>query len=161
MAKSEDKMEYKLALKTATDLTTYLSPYCEAVTICGSIRRKEKMVADIDVVVLNPTKDLATLELIKTNEILVQGERKISFNILGIIQVDIMIAYDKAEFAPMTLHCTGSKWSNIKMRRKARDMGLKLNEYGLWSHGEREPCHTEEDIYKHLGLAYVEPEQRG
>lgn len=164
MAKNENKIPYEFAVIVADEIVKDLETKCWSVHICGSIRRKAKTVADIDIVVLSPREDLVG----KTSEILVQGDRKISYNyfykekhkVAFMVQVDIMIAHDTMELAPMILHCTGSKWSNIKMRRQAKDKGLKLNEYGLWYGVSRMPCHNEQDIYKHLGLEYIEPKNR-
>ncbi len=159
MTKSENKILLAEAEEKADSLREYFSDVCEQVVVCGSVRRKAKTVADIDLVVLAPKKDLTNTIILNIHKTSLAGFRKISFTYFD-IQVDIMIAYDPQEFAPMILHCTGGKWSNIKMRRRAKEMGLKLNEYGLWKGGGRLPCKTEKDIYKHLGLEYIEPKNR-
>jgi DNA polymerase (family 10) len=55
---------------------------------------------------------------------------------------------------------TGSKADNIALRQIAAARGFKLNEDGLF---EGAPCivgNTEEEIHRHLGLPYIEPELR-
>ena len=64
------------------------------------------------------------------------------------------------------MHATGPQAFNMQLREQASQMGYKLNEYGLFKlsttddEDERLPSHTEEEIFKELGMAYVEPEDR-
>jgi DNA polymerase (family 10) len=77
------------------------------------------------------------------------------------IQVDLRIVTDE-EFPFALNYFTGSKEHNTALRARAKKMGLKLNEYGLFP-GESdrsEKCPDEAAIYKRLGLAYIEPELR-
>ena len=48
------------------------------------------------------------------------------------------------------------------MRRRALDRNWKLNEYGVTSLSDGKVLHgqTEEDLYRMLGLQYIEPEMR-
>ena len=57
---------------------------------------------------------------------------------------------------------TGSKAHNIVLRDRAIQMGLKLNEYGLFRVEDDAPVagETEEGIYEALGIAWIEPEMR-
>jgi DNA polymerase (family 10) len=59
------------------------------------------------------------------------------------------------------LYFTGSKAHNIALRDRALARGWKLNEYGLFDQDDRAIAGAaEEDVYKALGLAYIEPELR-
>src|SRR5262249_30466640 len=66
------------------------------------------------------------------------------------------------EFAAALLYFTGSEEHNVQLRGRAKRMGMKLNEYGLFrlDTEERIDSPDEADIYRHLGLPYVEPELR-
>ncbi len=57
---------------------------------------------------------------------------------------------------------TGSKDHNISLRRLALDRNWKLNEYGLsdLSTGERIAGKSEDEVYRMLGLPFIEPELR-
>ena len=55
---------------------------------------------------------------------------------------------------------TGSKFHNIALREIAIKMRLKLNEYGLFRDKKFIAGKTEEELYKALGLRYIEPEMR-
>ena len=84
--------------------------------------------------------------------------------------IDAQVRLVPPHVFPYTLaYFTGSKEHNIRMRQKAMDIGLKLNEFGLMPETELTgleaaktslPAKTEADIYKHLGLDYVIPELR-
>jgi len=69
------------------------------------------------------------------------------------MKMDIRLCEE--ELGPMMLHHTGSKELNIRMRAKAKVLGLKLNEYGLWNGSERLPARTEREIFGALGMEYI------
>jgi DNA polymerase (family 10) len=46
------------------------------------------------------------------------------------------------------------------MRKLALKRGLKLNEYGLFENGRQIAGKTEQEVFKHLGMTYIEPELR-
>ena len=64
------------------------------------------------------------------------------------------------EFPFALIHFTGSKEHNIRLRQRAIERGLTLNEYALTVDGRALPCATEADIYATLELAYIPPELR-
>ncbi|MHC4625126.1 MAG: PHP domain-containing protein, partial [Planctomycetota bacterium] len=67
-------------------------------------------------------------------------------------------------FGAAAQYFTGSKQHNVRLREIAVKQKLKLNEYGLFKGEKMVAGHVEEDIYKKLGLDYVEPllrEDRG
>src|SRR5205085_9687353 len=75
------------------------------------------------------------------------------------LQADLRVVTD--EQFPFALHYfTGSKEHNIRMRQRAIDRGLTLNEYSLANDSRSVPCKTEEDIFAALGLAFIPPELR-
>ena len=58
------------------------------------------------------------------------------------------------------MYFTGSKETNVELRRIAIAKGLKLNEYGVFNGDEFIAGRTEEDVFKSLGMKYIEPELR-
>ncbi len=87
--------------------------------------------------------------------------------------IDAQVRLVPPEMFPFTLaYFTGSKEHNIRLRQRAMDLGLRLNEFGLIPEsdvGELRgaaaaasslPAETEVDIYNHLGLEWVAPELR-
>ena len=65
-----------------------------------------------------------------------------------------------AAFAYALNYFTGSKEHNVALRQRAQALGLKLNEYGLEGEAGAPVCTEERDIYRALGMDYVEPELR-
>lgn len=137
--------------------------------IAGSFRRNKEIIGDLDFLV--STRDSARvmdhfLSMDGVGEVLVRGETKVSVRLQQGTQADLRVVSDE-EF-PYALHYfTGSKEHNIAMRQRAISRGLRLNEYGLFRSKEetrdvtlRIPCHSEEDIFQELGLAYIPPEMR-
>ncbi len=134
--------------------------------VCGSLRRAKDTVGDVDIVALPavPERKLQSLalELEKMNgSFLAKGESKISWLTPHGVHVDIRLA-NKENIGAMVLYFTGSKEHNVKLRTLAMKKGLKLNEYGLFkdSDGDLVAGASEEEIYRTLGLQYIEPELR-
>ena len=64
-------------------------------------------------------------------------------------------------YYPALLYFTGSAELNVKMRKIAKTMKLKLSEYGLSKEdGTRLPISTEHDFFKILKIEYLEPKFR-
>src|SRR5690606_23087561 len=49
---------------------------------------------------------------------------------------------------------------NVAMRQRAKERGLKMNEYGLVRGDELVPCADETEIFRALDLPYIPPEMR-
>ncbi len=88
-----------------------------------------------------------------------KGLTKVSVTLRTGINADLRIVSD-AEFPHALLHFTGSKEHNTALRGRAKDSGLKINEYGLWRGSENILCRSEEEIFSHLNLPYIPPELR-
>lgn len=135
--------------------------------IAGSLRRHRETIGDLDILVSSKDPE-AVMEFFTTmpevETVLGHGPTKSSVTLkTSGIQVDLRVISEK-EF-PFALHYfTGSKEHNIVMRQRAQDMGMKLNEYGLFKEtGKKEipvPCKNEAEIFKKLNLDYIPPEIR-
>ena len=66
------------------------------------------------------------------------------------------------EFGNLLQHFTGSKEHNVKLRERAVKMGMSVSEHGIkdTETGEVSAFETEEEVYRHMGLDYIEPELR-
>jgi len=115
--------------------------------VCGSIRRKAKMVRDIDILVLDE-KMHGTFE------------RGTKFE-----GVELNLCFVRKECeGSAKLFLTGDAAFNIRMRGLAKSKKMLLNRYGLWwrtYHNELIHSATEEGIFQALDIDYVEPEHRG
>jgi len=132
------------------------------ISTAGSLRRKKEVVKDIDILVstLNPE---AVIDYFCTqpfvDDVVVRGSTKASVTLRSGINCDLRVVED-VEF-PFALHYfTGSKSHNIMLRKRAKAMGLKLNEYGLYHAINRIHCRMEVEIFKKLGMSYIPPELR-
>jgi len=152
----------------------------------GSFRRKNKDMGDIDILIKN-RKGLVLKDIIKQLEDksyiiekLAQGNNKF----MGICRlspelparrIDILIA-DPSYYYFALLYFTGSYNFNIYMRKIALTKGLSLSEYGFKPAtganattgvatykniiDTSDTINSEEDIFKYLGMTYVEPHRR-
>lgn len=139
-------------------------PEVKKIASVGSLRRQKETVRDIDILVTSktPKKIMDTfVKLPSVREVLAAGETKASIRTKDDVQVDCRVVEEKS-FGAALLYFTGSKDFNIKLRQIAIKKGMKLNEYGLFS-AEGGPARggkNEEEIFKKLGLSYIEPELR-
>jgi DNA polymerase/3'-5' exonuclease PolX len=77
-----------------------------------------------------------------------------------------MRCIDLESLAPALLYFTGSGEFNKNMRTFALKKGYTLNEYGIYklnqdkTKGAKINVKTEEDVFKLLGMPYIEPNAR-
>lgn len=154
------KIPYNKAKKIADRIINNITNNCniERIEACGSIRRKELQIGDIDIII--QSKDPKVYDVIKSMLDVVSddGDSKIGGNI-GDIHCDIRFA-DEEYYGSMILYFTGNTEFNIQMRSKAISLGWKLNEYGLWSDNNRIAGSTELEIFEKLGRKFIDPDER-
>lgn len=137
-----------------------LRPISQAVIPAGSVARKRLEIADIDFVVL--PKNLKKFD----QEIRDMGfsggdDMRIYKKLVDGIKVELYMAHAPEEMGSMIFMWMGDRIMNIAQRSKAKKMGLKLNQYGLWK-GNKPVLQSpdERDFWDHLGMEYHTPEQR-
>jgi DNA polymerase (family 10) len=133
-----------------------------SISIAGSLRRGNETVKDIDILAAskNPEKlggHFTSYERIET--VTANGETKVSVVLKSGINADLRIV-TSAEYPYALHHFTGSKEHNTAMRGRAKDMGLKMNEYGLFRRDKNIKCASEEELFAALKLQFIEPELR-
>lgn len=139
-------------------------PETDRVELGGSVRRRKETIKDLDFVVVSKKPEAVMEAFVSApavERVVNHGPTKSSVLYADGVPADLRVV-EKGEFAAALNYFTGSKEHNTHMRGRAKKMGLRLNEYGLFPKGKEEslPCPDEAAIYKHLGLAYVEPEMR-
>jgi DNA polymerase/3'-5' exonuclease PolX len=146
------------------DMAEFVRKIPNYVVIAGSFRREVEFLGDLDIIVREERiRDfecwLARKEFHEINS----GDEKKSGYILtkiGYIRLDICYT-SRENFVFMLLHFTGSVQENIIMRKIAKDMGMKLNQYGLYDvDGKKILAESERDVYDTLGISYKLPTQR-
>ncbi len=134
----------------------------ERVEVAGSFRRRRETVGDLDILAIGPPSPDIMEHFTRhrdVTEVLAQGDTKSSVRLRNGLQVDLRLVPEDS-FGACLLYFTGSKEHNIELRKMAQDRGLKINEYGVFRGEKRVAGRTEQEVYKTLGLPYIEPELR-
>ncbi|MBI4665974.1 MAG: DNA polymerase/3'-5' exonuclease PolX [Nitrospinae bacterium] len=138
------------------------SPHVQRAQIAGSLRRGLETVKDIDIVSSSKKPEEVMERFIKypgVTDVINHGPTKSSVRLDSGFQADLRVVADD-EYAFALAHFTGSREHNTIMRGRAKDRGLKLNEYGLFKGEQRLDCVDEAAIFKSLGLSFIPPEMR-
>ncbi|HZX49969.1 MAG TPA: DNA polymerase/3'-5' exonuclease PolX [Candidatus Paceibacterota bacterium] len=138
------------------------SPAINQAIAAGSIRRMKETIGDIDILATSSKPEKAVeyfLSKVSYEKIWGKGATKVSVRTKEGFDVDLRILPDEV-FGAGLQYFTGSKEHNVKLRTYAASKGYKLSEYGLFKGKKRIACRTEEEVYKALGMAYIEPELR-
>ena len=134
----------------------------ERIDIAGSLRRRKETIGDADILVISKNPKKVTdffISLPGVVKIWGQGATKASIRMKAGFDIDLRIVPAKSYGAALQ-YFTGSKEHNIATRKIAMNRGLKLNEYGLFKGKKMLASTDEKDVYKALGLQYIEPELR-
>jgi DNA polymerase (family 10) len=190
-AKSAGRMGIGDAQPVAESLVEQLRkvPGVMQAEYAGSLRRRRETVGDVDLICA--VKDQsegqgisdAFVKFPEVTRVLGQGGTKASVLTASGLQVDLRIIPEK-HFGAALMYFTGSKDHNVKLRARALEKGMTLNEWGLYNitiekkatdgrSGGRvekvtaqapaakpQAAKTEIEVYEALGLAYVPPELR-
>lgn len=187
--KHQERMDLESALKQANELIEYMKKcdLVERIEYAGSLRRRKETIGDIDLLVAcksgaktvsgslgdDPKKVAEIMEhFIKfpgCEKVLARGETKSAILLESGVQTDLRVI-DPKVFGAAMHYFTGSKAHNIVIRDRAKKMGLKINEYGVFKlvskKGSDEieevlQCgQTEEEVFGAVGLPYIPPEMR-
>jgi DNA polymerase (family X) len=137
--------------------------------IAGSLRRGKSVFTDIDILLVprpGTTAEAAREAILALADqgpdgpaVIGAGDTKVSIRHTG-LQADFRIVPPESH-APAKQHFTGSREHNTQLRSRAKAMGLKMSEYGVFdSAGSALPSPTEQDVYRHVGLPWIPPEIR-
>lgn len=161
-----ENQRFKLAIATqyAEPLREYLAstPGARHAVIAGSYRRCRETVGDIDLLVTANNSALVMDRFIKYDEVamvLAKGPTRASVRLKCGLQADLRVVED-ACFGAALHYFTGSKAHNIAIRKLGQRKKLKINEYGVFRGDHRIAGKTETEVYRAVGLPYIEPELR-
>lgn len=163
----KNKYPYAEALKVAEDILEQLKPHCIRAEIAGSIRRKAKEVGDIEIVAIPKPYQIGLLEdgiaSVVNRWKKVKGELpcKYTQRILPEgIKLDLFFA-DEQNWGHIFAIRTGSAdFSHNKLGVRWVQSGYRSVDGYLTKNGQRVAVREEEDLFKLLGIKYVEPENR-
>ena len=161
VSRKSHRIPYNIAKNLADSIVVQLQTQLIDLdlTICGSLRRKQKDIGDIDIVVRDNQYPQTFDVVARLFDVIDgQGNNKICGNIKG-VHVDFRFC-NASNYGAMLLYLTGNSNFNIGLRTKAKKHGWTLNEYGLFDHDERIAGQTELEIFKALHIGYINPEDR-
>jgi DNA polymerase (family 10) len=128
----------------------------------GSLRRMRENIGDIDILATGPNHQKiihAFTHLPEVKQVLASGETKASVIVEGGVQIDIRVVEEDSYGAALQ-YFTGSKGHNIHLRGIAKAKGIKINEYGIFKGEKKIGGKEEKDVYRALGMDWIEPELR-
>jgi len=161
---------YAEAEAIASDLVARLerSKLFSAIHVAGSLRRGGRILKDADILLIplpkaDPQQVRSSLTELadstpEVEGVLGAGQTKVSIR-RGGLQVDFRMVEPQSEPAALQ-HFTGSKEHNTILRGRAKTMGLKMNEYGVFRGEDSLPLADERAVYRSLELPWIPPELR-
>jgi DNA polymerase (family 10) len=134
------------------------------IDIAGSLRRKMETVKDLDIIASCAEGDREEImhyfvSLDQNINTISQGVTKSAVVLNSGITAELRLVTD-SEYPFLLQHATGSKEHNTQLRRLAKEMNYKMNEYGLFLEDKPIVCEDEKAIYIKLGLQMIPPEAR-
>lgn len=131
----------------------------------GSYRRGKETVGDLDIVIVSEHPDEAMDHLAKfprLQDVIARGDTKMSIRVTGGFQVDMRVVPAES-FGAALQYFTGSKEHNVEIRGRAKKLGLRINEYGVYREEDLDHAiagKTEESVYAAVNLPWISPEMR-
>lgn len=176
--RSEEKLRQALAARPAGaprvlravaaqyggSLLTYLRRVrgVDRAELAGSYRRCRETVGDLDILVI-ATDAARVVDRFTAYpgaaEVLAAGPTRAAIRLRSGLQVDLRVL-DGASYGAGLYYFTGSKAHNVAVRRRAQEMGLKVNEYGVFRGARRIAGRTETEVARAVGLPLIPPELR-
>ena len=167
-AAANSRIRWSAADELAETLREHLQacPAVERIELAGSYRRGRETVGDLDLLVIS-TKPADVMdcfaEFPQWEQTLVRGDTKMSIRVLNSFQVDLRVVPQES-FGAAWQYFTGSKDHNVAVRGHAKQLGMKVNEYGVFKvDGDQEvqvAGATEKEVYEVLGLPHFAAEMR-
>ncbi len=139
-------------------------PASDRVSIAGSARRYRETLRDLDIIA-TATDAPALIDYFTSlpwvGEVVAKGDTKATVIANDGLRYDLRVVPPDC-YGNLLQHFTGSKDHNVALREDAVRRGLSISEYGVKDAetGEVATFENEEDLYAHLGYAYIPPELR-
>ena len=164
LKQSQGRMNLGIAFPVAKRIVETLRQKAGSKKIewAGSLRRMKENIGDIDILATGPNKEKIVqtfTHLPEVKEVLASGETKASVIVEGGTQIDLRVVEEDSYGAALQ-YFTGSKGHNIHLRGIAKAKGLKINEYGVFKGKRKIAGKEEKDVYRVLGMDWMEPELR-
>ena len=161
---SVKRFKLAIAAQYADALLAHLkqAPGVQQAVAAGSLRRRRDTVGDLDLLATASDGAAVCRHLAgypDVREVVSSGDTRATVVLKSGLQVDLRVV-PPASYGAALMYFTGSKAHNIRLRSRAIERGLKLNEYGLFKGSRAVAGATEQDIYAALDLPWIAPELR-
>jgi DNA polymerase (family X) len=140
------------------------SGLADRVSEAGSVRRRVETTKDLDLIAT--AEDASALISFFVGrewvaEVVAQGRTKATVVSHEGLRFDLRVVPPEC-YGNLLQHFTGSKDHNVAMREDAVKRGFSVSEYGVLhvENGETFQAADEEQVYAHLGYAWIPPELR-
>ncbi len=175
-AQAESRTRWVEADLIAAELLTHMRQLdgIAQMKIAGSYRRGCETIGDLDLLVessATPPKASTASAVMQhfskfpnITHLLAQGETKMSVRLVSGLQIDLRVVPSES-FGAALQYFTGSKDHNVVVRSRAKQRGLKVNEWGVFrveEDGEETYLagSNEQEVYAALELPWFPPEIR-
>lgn len=167
---AEKRYPHAEALKIATAAVEKLRPHCIRIEIAGSIRRKKPMVKDIEILAIpkpystgfwedGVAKVVNQWQKVKGD--MVYGKTKYTQRVLPSgIKLDLFFVEEGNWGNQLAIRTGSAEYSHEVWGYEWVRNGYKSVGGYLTRDGKKYEVREERDLFKMLGIAYVEPEQR-
>jgi len=139
-------------------------PAAVKVSEAGSARRRRETFRDLDVIATS-TDPPALIERFTARDnvasVVAKGPTKATVITNDGLRLDLRVVPPES-YGNLLQHFTGSKEHNVALREDAVRRGFSVSEYSVTNTetGEEFMAADEEELYAHLGYAYIPPELR-
>jgi DNA polymerase/3'-5' exonuclease PolX len=158
---------YAEAYKVALEVLEQLKPHCERIEIAGSIRRKKAEVGDIEIVAIpKPYKTglfQSGIATVVDQWKKVKGELPCKYTqrvLPAGIKLDLFFAEEGNWGLVFALRTGSAEYSHKVLANGWVRQGFKSDGGYLFRDGEKHEVREEKDLFKLVGVPYVEPESR-
>lgn len=171
-------MQLERARAIAEELKELLALACDRIEIAGSVRRRKPDVGDIELLaiprfeegidILERTLGWLMVSQVfdyrrdKRGRITYGPKNKLLVHKPSGIGVDIFSTDEQCWPVALVMR-TGGKATNIEISTRARERGLRFHAYGRGftrADGSELVCRSEEDVFRAVGMRYLEPWER-
>jgi DNA polymerase (family 10) len=160
-------MEYQQALEIATRVLAQLQPHCDRIEIAGSIRRKKPEVKDIEIVAIPKPYDTGLfssgIATVVNQWPKVKGELpcKYTQRILPEgVKLDLFLVQKEVWGLQLAIRTGSAEYSHKVLASGWVSKGYHCEGAWLYKNGRAIACPEEKDLFRIIGIDYVEPENR-
>lgn len=167
MSEQSKRYPYATAYKIALEILEQLKPHCERIEIAGSVRRKKTEVGDIELVVIPKPFETGLFQTGIANVVnqwqKVKGELPCKYTqriLPSGIKLDLFIAEEGNWGSVFAIRTGSADYSHKVLANGWVRQGFKSDGGYLFRDGEKYEIREEKDLFRLIGIPYVEPEYR-